>query len=117
RFSRHCRCAQFARERHSVGPRSKVEDSHLHDHESTVTTRKSGAPKTDHSKKRRGEPEKLDSGLPVSRSQRRGTGVPPVALSFQKSPIITLLTDFGTSDYFVAAMKGVILSINPAARI
>ncbi|MDT4968610.1 MAG: hypothetical protein QOJ64_3347 [Acidobacteriota bacterium] len=30
--------------------------------------------------------------------------------------IITLLTDFGTADYFVGAMKGVILSLNPAAR-
>jgi S-adenosylmethionine hydrolase len=30
---------------------------------------------------------------------------------------ITLLTDFGTSDYFVGAVKGVILSINPATRI
>jgi S-adenosylmethionine hydrolase len=30
---------------------------------------------------------------------------------------ITLLTDFGTADYFVAAVKGVILSVNPAARI
>jgi hypothetical protein len=32
-------------------------------------------------------------------------------------PIITLTTDFGTSDHLVGAMKGVILSINPAARI
>ena len=32
-------------------------------------------------------------------------------------PFITLLTDFGTSDYFVSAMKGVILSINPAAYV
>ena len=32
-------------------------------------------------------------------------------------PIITLLTDFGLQDYFVGAMKGVILSINPAASI
>src|SRR6266853_2522912 len=32
-------------------------------------------------------------------------------------PIITLLTDFGSQDYFVSAMKGVILSINPHARI
>src|SRR5258708_7772082 len=32
-------------------------------------------------------------------------------------PIITLLTDFGSQDYFVSAMKGVILSINPQARI
>ncbi len=32
-------------------------------------------------------------------------------------PIITLLTDFGSQDYFVAAMKGVILSQDPEARI
>ncbi|HEX9544073.1 MAG TPA: SAM-dependent chlorinase/fluorinase [Pyrinomonadaceae bacterium] len=32
-------------------------------------------------------------------------------------PLITLLTDFGTADYFVAAMKGVIHSVNPNARI
>jgi S-adenosylmethionine hydrolase len=31
--------------------------------------------------------------------------------------IITLLTDFGTADYFVGAMKGVILSINPEAVV
>jgi S-adenosylmethionine hydrolase len=31
--------------------------------------------------------------------------------------IIALLTDFGTEDYFVGAMKGVILSINPQAKI
>ena len=30
---------------------------------------------------------------------------------------ITLLTDFGSADYFVGAMKGVILSINPQAVI
>ena len=30
---------------------------------------------------------------------------------------ITLLTDFGTADYFVGAMKGVILSIDPQAVI
>ncbi len=36
----------------------------------------------------------------------------PAALS-----LITLLTDFGTRDYFVASMKGVILNINPQARI
>ena len=32
-------------------------------------------------------------------------------------PIITLTTDFGTSDHLVGAMKGVMLNINPAARI
>ena len=31
--------------------------------------------------------------------------------------LITLLTDFGTADYFVGAVKGVILSNAPAARI
>ncbi len=31
--------------------------------------------------------------------------------------IITLLTDFGTKDYFVGAMKGAILSINKRAKI
>ena len=31
--------------------------------------------------------------------------------------VIALLTDFGTRDYFVGAMKGAILSINPRARI
>ena len=43
--------------------------------------------------------------LRVSPSQRSGI------------PIITLLTDFGTADYFVAAVKGVILGGNPTANI
>ncbi len=33
------------------------------------------------------------------------------------APPITLLTDFGSADYYVAAMKGVILAANPQARI
>jgi S-adenosyl-L-methionine hydrolase (adenosine-forming) len=32
-------------------------------------------------------------------------------------PLITLLTDFGATDYYVAAMKGAILARNPAASI
>jgi len=32
-------------------------------------------------------------------------------------PLITLLTDFGDRDWFVASMKGVILTINPHATI
>ena len=32
-------------------------------------------------------------------------------------PVITLLTDFGTADYFVAAVKGVILTINPQVSV
>ncbi len=31
--------------------------------------------------------------------------------------IVTLLTDFGTADYFVGAMKGAILSVNPRVQI
>jgi len=34
-----------------------------------------------------------------------------------RKPIITLLTDFGTRDHYVASMKGVILSINPQCSI
>jgi S-adenosylmethionine hydrolase len=34
-----------------------------------------------------------------------------------KNPIVTLLTDFGTKDHYVASMKGVILSINPKCKI
>ncbi len=34
-----------------------------------------------------------------------------------KTPIIALLTDFGTKDYYVASMKGVILKINPRCTI
>jgi len=32
-------------------------------------------------------------------------------------PLITLLTDFGDHDYFVASMKGVILSISPESQL
>jgi len=34
-----------------------------------------------------------------------------------RQPIITLTTDFGLSDHFAAAMKGVILGLEPRARI
>lgn len=47
--------------------------------------------------------------------------IKPFASGSASSPlpvsVITLLTDFGTADYFVGAVKGVILSINPAAAI
>jgi len=33
------------------------------------------------------------------------------------APVITLLTDFGASDHYVAAMKGVALTICPAAQL
>jgi S-adenosyl-L-methionine hydrolase (adenosine-forming) len=35
----------------------------------------------------------------------------------RRAPVITLLTDFGTADYFVGAVRGAILSVNPAAVI
>ena len=35
----------------------------------------------------------------------------------EKKPIITLTSDFGEADYFVAAMKGVILGVNPAVEV
>jgi S-adenosylmethionine hydrolase len=41
----------------------------------------------------------------------------PSTKSGPKIPTITLLTDFGTSDYFVGAIKGVVLSANPEARV
>ncbi len=34
-----------------------------------------------------------------------------------RRPIITLLTDFGTRDHYVASMKGVILGINPECAL
>jgi S-adenosylmethionine hydrolase len=37
---------------------------------------------------------------------------PPSSLSF-----VSFLTDFGTKDYFVGAMKGALLSVNPHAQI
>ncbi|HEV7904888.1 MAG TPA: SAM-dependent chlorinase/fluorinase, partial [Pyrinomonadaceae bacterium] len=31
--------------------------------------------------------------------------------------LITLLTDFGTADYFAGALKGALLTVNPQAQI
>ncbi len=50
------------------------------------------------------------TGAGVSAVSGRGVGVKP-------SGVITLLTDFGLKDPYVGMMKGVILSINPLARI
>lgn len=38
-------------------------------------------------------------------------------MTLAEKPIVTLTTDFGLSDPFAAAMKGVILSINPEAQV
>lgn len=64
--------------------------------------------------RRRGEKK---SDLRFTVSPRRRVPVSPHPVSQSPRPLITLLTDFGTSDYFVSAMKGVILSINPDARV
>jgi S-adenosylmethionine hydrolase len=51
-------------------------------------------------------------------SKQSGSRVRASASRSQRgAPAITLLTDFGSADYFVAAMKGVILSANPQASI
>ena len=60
---------------------------------------------------RRRASESRDSSTLIS--PRRLPSVSLVA----PSPLITLLTDFGTADYFSGAMKGVILTLSPAAQI
>ena len=47
----------------------------------------------------------------------RRVGNKPARRAAVSTPLITLLTDFGVEDYFVGAVKGVILSTNPAACI
>ena len=42
---------------------------------------------------------------------------PARRVSVSSSGVITLLTDFGLTDYFVGAVRGVILGVNPEARI
>ena len=51
---------------------------------------------------------------------RRGEKKRDLRVSASQRPrirLITLLTDFGLADYFVGALKGVILSINPSVSI
>ena len=52
----------------------------------------------------------MRTGRRVANTGRQGTTTPGL-------PVITLLTDFGTADYFVAAVKGTILTINPQVSI
>ncbi len=68
---------------------------------------KVGAIKESRQKKTRRRGSKESSLRVVTSAPRRTRTKPP----------ITLLTDFGNADYFVAAMKGVILSVNPDARV
>src|SRR5437762_2205621 len=46
-----------------------------------------------------------------------GTPVPTLASAYTGRPIVTLTTDFGTSDFYVAAMKAVLLRACPDARL
>ena len=41
----------------------------------------------------------------------------PCTDEIQTMSIITLITDFGTQDYYVGAMKGVIMSMSPDAQL
>ena len=52
----------------------------------------------------------MSTGISGRKTGRQGHTGPDL-------PVITLLTDFGTADYFVAAVKGVILTINPQASL
>ena len=61
-------------------------------------------------RQRRGE---KDTDRRVSLSPRPRLAAAPSP----RVPIITLLTDFGTADYFVGAVKGVILNLSPQARV
>jgi S-adenosylmethionine hydrolase len=63
----------------------------------------------------RGQKENKSSRRDSSLTSRRRR-VPQSSRRFA-SPLITLLTDFGTRDHFVAAVKGVILGLNPQARL
>ena len=53
-------------------------------------------------------------------TRRHGDKTPSPRVSTSprpRVPLITLLTDFGTTDYFVGAVKGAILTVNPEALI
>ncbi len=76
-------------------------------------TKGRGERRGEREKGRRGETSSLKSRFPIPQSPR----LPLAPSARPRLPLITLLTDFGTSDYFVSAMKGVILSVNPDARV
>ncbi|MDQ3175251.1 MAG: SAM-dependent chlorinase/fluorinase [Acidobacteriota bacterium] len=86
-----------------------------------MTKGKRGERRGKREKGRRGETSPLKSRFPISPSPSPPVSPspsPPVSQSPRpRLSLITLLTDFGTADYFVSAMKGVILSVNPNARV
>ena len=59
--------------------------------------------------------KKRDGDTEARRYGDKSLGV--AASARPRVPLITLLTDFGNSDYFAGAVKGAILTINPDARI
>src|SRR5207237_539910 len=59
----------------------------------------------------RREEENPSPPTPLPRGER-GEGAPAMP-----DPIITLTTDFGAAAPYAAALKGVILTLNPAARL
>src|SRR5881227_704863 len=60
--------------------------------------------------RRRKRPDRTVSG-------RIYTTILTAMLCRPKYPVVTLTTDFGLQDHYVASMKGVILSVNPAMPI
>jgi S-adenosylmethionine hydrolase len=68
-------------------------------------------------KRETGRRDAKSSLRPVSASLLNASPANAVGSETRPTGLITLLTDFGTEDYFVAAVKGVILQSNPKARI
>jgi hypothetical protein len=104
RRGRRGRCHHIARQRRAPRTRAGVAHSHFDRNAHSITQRKirasAGAVK---------ESCRLRGGSAASRVFSSS--------SLNSMSLITLLTDFGTTDYFVGAMKGAILSVNPQARI
>jgi S-adenosyl-L-methionine hydrolase (adenosine-forming) len=73
--------------------------------------------KTAARKQETGRRDAKPSRRPVSASLLRSPRAAAGGSDSRASNLITLLTDFGTADYFVAAVKGVILASNPKARM
>jgi S-adenosyl-L-methionine hydrolase (adenosine-forming) len=61
----------------------------------------------------------MERGPPRKRNPHETCGLKPWIAKEKMLPasIVTLTTDFGEKDYYVGAMKGVILSINPDAQV
>ena len=60
----------------------------------------------------------MKSQLSIKKTGSRGSKRSSLPISTSEDPqTISLLTDFGTSDYFVGSLKAVILGVNPHVRL